>query len=100
MLTLMKRALLTGAGLAALGKDKLDQIAQEMIAVGEISEKQGERMVACLRQAALCAESDLAKMIRRTVEKSLHGMNVATMEDIRRLERKMKSAVGGARRKK
>ena len=91
MFDFMKKTMLTGVGLAAITKDKVEELARELTEKGEISEKEGRELIDDLLKKSDQARKDLEAKVEDMVRKVLEKMNVATREDIARLEKKIGS---------
>jgi polyhydroxyalkanoate synthesis regulator phasin len=78
----IKKAVLMGVGVAALTKDKIEDLAQELVVKGKMSEQEGEKLV----QEILCrAEESRETMKKQTeslVQKTVAKMQLARVEDI------------------
>ena len=89
MFDFMKKTMLAGVGLAAMTKDKVEELARELTEKGEISEKEGRELIDDLLKKSEQARKDLEAKVEDMVRKVLEKMNVATREDIARLEKKI-----------
>jgi len=90
MFDLIKKTMLTGVGLAAMTKDKVEELAKELSKKGKLSEKEGKDLLNELSKKSKQARKDLEKKVGDIVRKVLKKMDVATKEDIARLEKKIK----------
>jgi len=84
MFELIKKTMLTGIGLAAITKDKVEELAKELTEKGEISEKEGKELVDELLKKSEQARKDLETKIEDMVSKVLKKMDLATKKDITR----------------
>jgi polyhydroxyalkanoate synthesis regulator phasin len=91
MLTLIKRIMLTGVGLAAMTKDRVEELARELIEKGEMSEKEGKELIDEMLKKSEQARKDLETKVEDTVRKVLGKMDLATKGDIDRLAERIKS---------
>lgn len=90
MFELIKKTMLTGIGLAAITKDKVEELAKELTEKGDISEKEGEELVDELLKKSEQTRKDLETKIEDMVSKVLKKMDLATKKDITRLAEKIK----------
>ncbi len=90
MIDLIKKTVLAGVGLAAMTKDKVEELAEELTEKGELSEKEGKALLDDLLKRSKRAKEDLDKKMEDVVTKVLKKMDVATQKDLRRLEKKIK----------
>ena len=89
MFDLIKKTLLTGIGLAAMTRDKIEQLAKELAEKGKLSEKEGKDLVDDLLKKSDQARKDLDKKVEGMVRKILEKMDVATKADIDGLKKKI-----------
>lgn len=82
MFDIIRKALLTGVGMAAMTKEKMEDLAQELVLYGEITEKEAKDFVQQLRHRAEETQHDLESRIARSVRGVLDRMNLATKDDI------------------
>ncbi|MBW2610495.1 MAG: phasin family protein [Deltaproteobacteria bacterium] len=90
MFDLIKKTILTGVGLAAMTRDKFEELAKELTERGEISEKEGKELVDDLLEKSKQARKDLETKVEDIVHKVLEKIDVATKKDIAGLEKKIK----------
>ena len=90
MLDFIKKTMLTGVGLAAMTRDKVEELAKELTEKGDMSEKEGKELVDELLKKSEKAKKDLETKVEGIVEKVLGKMNLASKEDIERLEEKIR----------
>ncbi|MBL0712848.1 MAG: hypothetical protein JJV98_04030 [Desulfosarcina sp.] len=91
MIDLIKKTILAGVGLAAMTKDKVEELAEELTEKGELSEKEAKELVEDLLERSKQAKKDLNKKMEDVVTKVLKKMDVATKKDIAQLDRKIKN---------
>lgn len=89
MFDLIKKTMLTGIGLAAITKDKAEELAKELIKKGELSEKEGKELVDELLKKSEQAGKDLDTKIEGLVQKALGKMDLASKKDISQLAAKI-----------
>jgi polyhydroxyalkanoate synthesis regulator phasin len=90
MFELIKKTMLAGVGLAAVTKDKVEELARELTEKGEMSEKEGKELMDQLLKKSEQARKDLETKVEDTVRKVLGKMAVATKEDIDSLSERIK----------
>ncbi len=91
MIDLLKKTILAGVGLAAMTKDKVEELAEELTEKGELSEKEAKKLVDDLLKRSKRARKDLDKKMENVVMKVLKKLDVATKKDIARLDKKIKN---------
>lgn len=90
MLDLIKKTVLTGVGLAGLTKNKVEKLARTLAKQGNLSEKEGQKLITDLSKRADKVKKDLEAQIDRLVKRTVRGMNLATEEDMARLTERIK----------
>lgn len=89
MLDLIKKSLLTGIGLAALSKDKIETLAKALTEKGELSEKEGRDLMDDLMKKSEQARKEFKTKVEDIVKNVLGKMNLATKDDITSLNKKL-----------
>lgn len=90
MFDLIKKTILTGVGLAAMSRDKIEELAKELKEKGSMSEKEGKELIDDLLKKSEQSRKDLETTIEELILKVLEKTNMATKTDILRLEQKIK----------
>jgi len=83
---------LLGLGIAALTKEKAEGIVEELVAKGELSEEEGRTLAKDLLKKSETQRNALEKKIAQEVKKAAAKLNLATKDDIKRLEKKIEAA--------
>ena len=91
MFELIIKTMLTGVGLAAVTKDKVEELARELIDRSEMSEKEGKELIDELLKKSEQARKDLEAKIEDIVRKVLGKTDLATKGDIDRLAERIES---------
>ena len=86
MIDLIKKAILTGVGIAALTKDKVEDLAKELIDKGKISEQEGEKLVKEMLNRAEESRETLKSQTESLVKSSIAKMHLARIEDLEQLK--------------
>ena len=89
MFKLGRKMFLGGLGLASLTKERANEIAQELIKKGELSQTESKEFVLDLMDKAEKEKDKLLEKIRPEIEKSLEEMNFASKESVEELEKKI-----------
>jgi len=90
MFDLIKKTLLTGVGLAAMTKDKIEELAKELTEKGKLTEKEGKELVDDLLKKSEKAKKDLEKDIEKVVKNTMKKMNIASGEELSNLTKRVK----------
>lgn len=82
MIELVKKALLTGVGVAALSKEKIEDLAKEIVEKGKMTEQEGQKLVDQLLSSSEDARQDLQKQIEEKIQAVLDKMDLAKKSDL------------------
>ncbi len=86
MLDLMKKTVFAGIGMAAMTKEKVEEISRECVAQGQLSEKEGEKFVAELMQRSEESRAELRQQVEKVVENLIQKMELVRNDELKRLE--------------
>ncbi len=86
MIDLIKKAVLTGMGVASLTKDKIDEFSRELIEKGKLTEQEGEKFVQEMRKRAEESRDALKLQTDKIVEATLDKMQLAKAADLEKLQ--------------
>ena len=86
MLDSIHKMFLAGVGLAAMTKDKIDEHVKELVEKGKLSEKEGREIADEMLKKSKQAKDDLEKQVEKQVQQSLQALQIASKEDIEKLE--------------
>lgn len=89
MFDLLKKALLTGVGLAALTKTKIEELGTEIANQAKMSEQEGKQFVDDLLKRSEQARHDLDAEIDRRIQTVLSRLNLASKDDIATMTTKL-----------
>ena len=86
MIDTIKQTMLIGIGLAAMTKDKVEQLAREMADNAKLSAEKGQEFVREVTQRAERAREDMQTTVQKAVDDALKRTSVATRDQITSLE--------------
>ena len=86
MLESIHKMFLAGVGLAAMTKDKIDEHVKELVEKGKVSETEGREIADEMLKKSRQAKDDLEKQVEKQVQQTLQSMQIASKEDVERLE--------------
>lgn len=89
MFRLGRKMLLAGLGALSLTKERANEIAEELIKKGELSQSESKEFVMDLLDKAEKEKDKLLEKIRAEIEKHLEKMNFASKEYVDKLEKKI-----------
>lgn len=87
----MKKAIALGLGLTAVSKEKVEQFVDDLVAKGEVAQSESKEAVNRLIARGEEQRLELKRMIQDQVKKVLSDLDVATKQDLKDLEHKLKS---------
>ena len=82
MIDVMKKVLLTGVGVAALSKEKIEDLARDLVEKGKMTEQEGKALVDQLLTSSDDARQDLQKQIEEKVQAVLEKMDLARKSEV------------------
>ncbi len=86
MIDLIKKAILTGVGIAASTKDKMEDLAKELIDKGKLSEQEGEKFVQDMLNRAEESREIFKGQTESLIKNTIAKMRLARIEDIELLK--------------
>ncbi len=89
MIELVKKTLLTGIGVAALSKEKIESLAKEVAEKGKLTEQEGKEFVDQLLNRSEEAREELQAQIEAKVRAVLEKMDVAKKSDVDALRKEI-----------
>lgn len=100
----LKTAALLGLGIAAISRDKLRVLADELSRTEKINEKEGRALVDSIIEKAKTSRSELEAKIRKEIQAAIRSSRLVSMKEIEALEKKVEllehKLAGGIFRKK
>lgn len=89
MIDLIKKAVLTGVGVASLTKEKIEDLAKELIVKGKMSEQEGEKLVEEMLSRAEESRETMKSQTESLVQSTIAKMQLARVEDIELLKKEI-----------
>ena len=89
MKELLRNILYTGVGAAFLTRDKLDEIRKDLVERGNLTKEEGKEFVDDLLRKSNSARDQLEILLNRQVEERIKTLNLATVDDLDELLRKV-----------
>jgi len=86
MIDLVKKTLLTGIGVAALTKEKVEELAKDFIEKGKLTEQEGRELVDQLLKRSEEAKDELQAQVEEKVKLVMEKMNLAPRSDVDELK--------------
>ncbi len=89
MIDLIKKIVFTGVGLAYLTKEKIEVLGKEIADQAKLSEKEGKELLDELMKKSEESKKEVTSQVEIFVKDSLAKMNLATRDDLQKLEEKV-----------
>ncbi len=86
MLELIKKALFISAGLASLTAEKFEQVVEEIVKKGELSESQGKEFLRDLKEISAKAKKEMGEKIEKMIHDTLRRLNLPTKKEVEELK--------------
>nr|WP_274655059.1 phasin family protein [Paenibacillus humicola] len=83
---LFKKAVSLGVGLTIASKEKVEKLVEELVQKGEVAPAESKELVADLIAKGQEGQNELKKMVREQLQKLLAELNVASKDEVARLE--------------
>ena len=91
MESLLGKFLLSGLGVLVLTQEKIEQLLEELTKKEGITEKESKKLLTEIIEKGEEKKREIEGKIREKVEIMLSQMNVATKDDIRKLEKRVEA---------
>ncbi len=85
----VRKMVLLGMGIAALTREKAEQLADELVEKGEISEAESRDFVKDMMDRSEQHRTAIEKKVESEMKKAAAKLNLATKDDLKRLEKKI-----------
>jgi len=89
MLELLRKSVLMGLGAVMITKEKIEELVDELIKKGELTEDQRSKAIQDLLEKSKEQEKEFIDKVNAQVKKAVEKLGVPTREDIERLEKKI-----------
>ena len=90
MFDLIKKTMLTGIGLALKTKDEVENLAEELIKQGKLSETEGRKFLEELRDKYEDSQKKLEKRVEKTVKELLKKADLVTADELNALKKEIR----------
>jgi polyhydroxyalkanoate synthesis regulator phasin len=89
MSDLIRKAMSLGIGITIMGKEKIEQVVDELVSKGEIAPSESKELVTRLIEKGEDQKVEMKRVVKENMLKLLDELHVATKQDIERLERRL-----------
>jgi polyhydroxyalkanoate synthesis regulator phasin len=90
MLEVIKKSILAGIGALALTEEKVQEVIDEFVQKGQITQKEGESLVNEIQKVIDDHKAKLTTMIDEHVKSLLDGLNLVTKNDLAEMEKNLR----------
>jgi len=90
MLNIIKQSMLTGIGLALIAKDEIEDLANELVKKGKMSEKEGNKFLEDLRKRYDETQKQLETRVQKTVKDFMKKADVVTGDELKGLKKEVR----------
>ncbi|WP_234396999.1 phasin family protein [Bacillus massiliglaciei] len=90
-MSLMKNTFALGLGAAITAKEQIQKTSEYLVKKGETSAAESQALVKELIEKGGQAQKSIDEMVRKRVESSLEHLNLASKEEVDRLERRIEA---------
>lgn len=91
MIELIKKAMFTGIGVAALTKEKVEDVAKVFVEQGKMTEQEGKKLVDEILARSKESQEELTGRIEAVVQNSAAKLDIGKASEIEELKNEMKS---------
>ena len=89
MIEIVKKSMLAGIGIASLTKDKVEEIAKDLVKQGGISEQEGRKFVEEMLGYADKTKNDMEKIVESSIEKVINRLDLVRKKDFDELKKSL-----------
>ena len=94
MLDLLKKTMYAGIGLAYLTKEKVEEISQELVKKGELSEKEAKEFFNELAKKSEDTRKAVEERIEKMIKSTLQRLDLVTRDDLSALKKRITKLEG------
>lgn len=90
MFDLVKKSMLAGVGLALKAWDEVEEMANDMVAQGKMTEKEGRKFLDELQERYSETQKKLEERVEKSVREILKKMDVVTQDELKALKKEIR----------
>ena len=90
MIELIKKAMFSGVGIITMTKDKLEEMAQDFVEKGKLSEQEGKKFVDEFIQRSDESKEMIRRQIDERIQLALQKANIARSSEVDELKAQIK----------
>lgn len=89
MLDIVRKTLLLGIGLAAMTRDKIEDVAKKIAEEDKLSEEEGKKLAEDLLNQSDEARKNLKEQVEKFVDNTLDKLKIQSRKDLQNLEERV-----------
>lgn len=82
MIDIVKKSMLAGIGLASITKEKIEEVAGDLMKQGRLTEQEGRKFVEEMLGYAEKTKGDIEKYIDKSIEKTIAKLDLVRKSDL------------------
>lgn len=90
MYDVIKKAMLTGVGLALVAKDEIEDLAKEIVAKGKMSESEGIKFLKELQGKYDDAQARLEDRVEKSIKNFMKKADIVTGDELKALKKEIR----------
>ena len=92
--SIMRNSLYFGIGAISMTREKVEELVSELVKKGEMTKGEGRRFAEEVTKSVDKARKEIDNQIQKGTKKATEALNLATRDELKRLERKIKKISG------
>jgi len=90
MLSIIKKSMLTGIGLALIAKDEVEDLVKELVNTGKMSENEGTKFLDDLQKRYDETQKKLEEKVQQAVKDFMKKADVVTGDELKGLKKEIR----------
>ncbi len=90
MISILKKSMLTGIGLALIAKEEAEDLVKELMKKGEMTEKEGTKFLDELRKRYDETQDKLEERVQKVVKDFMKKADVVTGDELKALKKEIR----------
>jgi polyhydroxyalkanoate synthesis regulator phasin len=99
MFDFIKKAIFIGAGVASMTAEKIEEVVNEIVKKGDLTEKQGKELLQDLKEKSTKARKDLGERIDKMLKDALQKLQIPTRKEVEELKARIEQLEKAAEKK-
>jgi polyhydroxyalkanoate synthesis regulator phasin len=90
MVEFLKKAAFASVGMAVMTKEKVEEMAKKLVEESNMSEQEGRKFIDEIAKKSQDTRTAIEKMVQDGVTKAMTKLSLATKDDVKSLEKRVK----------